>query len=198
MTIFSFCHQANQTPALINASSQIITVDSTLQDSIQCHIQLISDRHFSQFKSPAEIRFFTNDLIVDSIVEKNAEMISWYTIYGDSTDLVVHFGEGFGTTSLLLRFLDSTIHVYYFIASHEGQRFFRLNKKDSLMSQAEVPASNYKLYLAQKPDKTRKQPVYGYIEMKSSEYLVNQKSMLVKCHIEMKFYFRSQYKKFNF
>ena len=80
-------------------------------------------------------------------------------------------------------------------ACHPGQAYFRLHETDTVARRLAVPPVYYKLQLSQKPDTTNKPVVYGYIDMKSGDYFDKRNSLQPAQHAEMKFYFRSQYKK---
>jgi hypothetical protein len=175
----------------------ISIVDSSLKESLQSHLQFVSDRHFSRFKTPIEYRHFTESLLDDSLYQEDFSMSSWYSISHDTIDLVAHVGS-FETAALLLRFVGKNISVFYYRAPHSQQKYFRLNKTDTFSSQVEVPAKKYLLKLAEIPSIIKKQPVFGYIDMESSDYYDNRDSLEKSNSVKMKFYFRSQYRQFNY
>lgn len=196
--ILCCCRQTKKSPSSISFdTTKTFTLDSTLQDSIERQIQFVSDRDFSQFKTPIEFRFFSNDLLSDSIIQPDFRMMSWYSNNKDTIDLVAHVGE-FETSALLLRFIDRKPNVFFFRAPHERQNYFRINKKDSFENQIEVPPMRYKLELSQIPDTVNKQVVFGYINMESIDYYDKRDTLQQKNRIQMKFYFRSQFRKFDY
>ena len=178
-------------------NAKIFILDSSLQDSIKRQLQFVSDRYFSSFKTPIEVRYFLNDLLVDSIIETDFEMISWYSNKKDTVDLVAHIGE-FETSALLLRFINGKPNVSYYRAPHSKQKYFRANKTDTFTNQIEVVPTRYKLLLSQIPDSINKPAVFGQIDMESSDYYDKRDTLQQRHKIQMKFYFRSQFRKYNY
>ncbi len=201
LTIALCCCRQRQTSLgqVAKDTTQSVLIDSHLQDSLQKHIQLISDKHSSFFKTPIEARFFSNNVVVDSVIESDFEMSSWYSSRHDTVDLVAHVGE-FETEALLLRFVGGQPQpqVYFFRAPHERQTYFRLHNTDTFARRLEVPPVYYKLQLSQTPDTTNKPVVYGYIDMESQDYFDRRGSLQQTQHIQMKFYFRSQHRHFDY
>ncbi|HEY0057687.1 MAG TPA: hypothetical protein VGB56_01045, partial [Flavisolibacter sp.] len=117
----------------------------------------------------------------------------------DTIGLVAHFG-GLGTQALLIRFIGGRPTVWLFLAAHEVEHpgLFRINKTDSFSNQLEVPPIRYQLKLSEIPDTTNKQVIFGYIDMESGEYFDKRDPEEEKLKVRMKFYFRSQYRKFDF
>lgn len=191
-TAFCSCQQKKNTPSFVNVdTTKNVVTDNPLQDSVERHIQFLSDEYFSNFKTPIEVRFFSNGLLVDSIIKPDFFMMSWYSIRNDTIDLVAHIGQ-FETSALLLRFVDKKTMVFFLRAPHERQKIFRLNKKDPYTDMVEVPPVQYELKLSQIPDTVNKQVVYGYINMESKDYYDKRDSLQERKKIKMRFYFRSQ------
>ena len=180
-----------------NHNTKIFILDSNLQDTTKSLVQFVSDRHFSQFKTPIEVRYFLNDKLVDSIIQTDFGMISWYSNKKDTIDLVAHIGE-FETSALLLRFIDGKPSVFYYRAPHLGQNYFRQNKTDTFTNQIEVLPTRYNLILSQIPDTIKKPIVFGQIDMESSGYYDKRDTLQREHKIKMKFNFRSQFRKFDY
>jgi hypothetical protein len=177
-------------------AAESIEVDSTIQDTLKNHIQNI-EKFYSIFKTPIEVRFYSCGSIIDSIIQPDFIMVSWYHNHNDTIDLVAHIGE-LETQALLLRFIGRKIHVFFYRAPHENQHYFRINKTDSFSNQIEVPPVNYKLELSKIPDTVSKPIVYGFIDMESSDYYDKRDSLQLSHRIAMKFYFRSQYRTYDY
>jgi hypothetical protein len=191
--LISCQHQSNNQKKKIDS----IVIDSTFRDTVKHHIEFISDKYFSNFKTPIEVRSFTDGIQKDSIIQNDFQMISWYFISKDTIDLVAHIGN-FESIALLIRFLKNQPTPLFYRASHEkGDNFFKVNKSDTLRDQIEVYPDWYQLKLSEIPDTIKKQVIYGYINMKSGDYYEKRDSVEKKRSIEMKFYFRSQYRKFG-
>jgi hypothetical protein len=178
------------------ARTKTFTLDIAIKDTVQQHIKLHSNKYFSDFETPAEVRFFSDGVLVDSVIEADFHMISWYSSHKDTIDLVAHVGE-LETQALLIRFKYGTPHVYYFRASHDREKFFRLTKTDSFSDRLEVPSIYYKLILSAVPDSIQKPIVFGSIEMESGIYF-DKRDSLKKKKVQMKFYFCSQFRSFNY
>lgn len=176
--------------------SEFLVKDSSIIDSIKSKVQLVSDRTFSEFKTPVEAYDFDNGIIIDSIVEPDFDMLSWYHSHQDTISLVAHLGN-FETSALLLRFVKGKVNVSFFRAAHSGQKVFRIDQNNPFISELAVPPLRYKLKLTEIPDTTNKQIVFGYIDMESAEYFDKRDSLDTKHKIQMKFYFRSQFRKFD-
>lgn len=195
-SIFS-CQQRIKTfPNLAVSKDQIFVLDTALKDTIQRHIKLHLNKHFASFETPAEIRFFSDRSLVDSVIESNFRMVSWYSNHNDTIDLVAHVGE-FETQALLVRFIHGERpRVFYFRAPHERQRYFRLKKTDSFTNQLEVLPVSYKLEISVIPDTIQKPLVFGKIDMESGEYF-DRRDSLKREKVQMKFYFVSQFRQFD-
>jgi hypothetical protein len=178
-----------------STKNETFNLDTAIRDTVLRHVKLHSNKHFSHFETPAEVRFFAEGAVVDSIIESNFNMISWYRIYKDTIDFVAHIGD-FETAALLIRFLHGTPNVYYLRASHERQKYFRLTTTDSLSDNVEVPPVYYHLNLSVVPDSIQKPKVFGSIDMESGIYF-DQRDSLKRRKIQMKFYFCSQFRSFN-
>jgi hypothetical protein len=195
-----YCQQATKTsPHVKKDKVQLLIIDSTFRDTVKKNIQLISDKYFASFKTPIEVRFFSNGFLTDSIVETDFRMISWYSSRKDTIDLVSHIGE-IETVALLVRFISGKPTVLFFRAPHEvgGGSYFKIDKDDSLSHQIEVPPIQYKLELSKIPDTLNKQVVYGRIDMESGDYYDSRDSIEQKHRVQMSFYFQSQYRKFDY
>jgi hypothetical protein len=191
------CHRKPETSLNEGGSKDnIFTVDTALKDTVQRHIKLHPNKYFSDFKTAAEVRFFSDGSLVDSIIKPDFEMISWYSIHKDTIDLVAHVGE-FETQALLVRFISGVPHVYYFRAAHERQKYFRLTKTDSFTDQLEVPPVSYKLNLSAVPNTIQKPVVFGRIDMKTGIYF-DQRDSLRESMVQLKFYFCSQFRDFGY
>lgn len=198
MGLLTSCTQTVKPVFITNAdSSKTILIDTIVKDSVQKNIDVLSVRSYSYFKTPVIAYFFSNDQLVDSIIDQEYGMSSWYSIRNDTIDLVSHLG-GFETAALLIRFIKGTPSVYYFRAPHEDFKFFRLHQTDSLSIRVEVEPLHYKLLLSEIPDKERKQDVYGFIDMESNNYYNNRYGNETKERAKFRFYFRSQYRKFDY
>jgi hypothetical protein len=193
------CGQTATTLSHTKDKTQSVLIDSTFCDTVKQHIQFVSKKHFSQFKTPIEARLFTNEDQTDSIVQNDFSMISWYSSCNDTIDLVAHFGE-FETEALLIRFIKSKPTVLFFRASHEvkGSRYFKLAKTDTFTHKIEISPVRYQLKLSGIPDTTNKQAVYGHIDLESGVYYDKRDGGEQPHKVQMKFYFRSQYRKFAY
>jgi hypothetical protein len=181
----------------VKDNTKIFILDSRLQDTVKPLVQLVSDRHFSQFKTPIEVRYFLNDQLVDSIVQTDFGMYSFYSNINDTIELVTHIGE-FETSALLLRFVNSKPQVFHLRVPHSGQNIFKLNKSDTFTNQVEVPPIRYRLSISQIPDTINKPVIFGQIDMESLGYYDERDTLQEKHSIKMKFNFRSQYRKFEY
>ena len=177
--------------------SEFLIQDSSKIDSIKNMIHLVSNRTFSNFKTPVEAYYLENGTTIDSIIEPDFNMISWYHSHQDTISLVAHLGS-FETSALLLRFVKGKVNISFFRAPHSGQEVFRINKDQPFTSAVAVPPLRYRLKLTEIPDTTNKQIVFGYIDMESAEYFDKRDSLDKKNKIKMKFYFRSQFRKFEY
>ena len=171
-------------------------VDPAIQDTVIRQIKLRTNRHFASFETPAEIRFFADGLVIDSIIESDFHMISWYSVSKDTIDLVAHIAD-FETEALLVRFLHGTTSVYYLRAPHEGQKYFRLASTDPYSDYVEVPPVHYHLRLSAIPDSVKNPLVFGSIDMESGTYF-DQRDSLKRRKIQMKFYFCSKFRHFDY
>lgn len=191
------CKLKNKTtspPSTIDTNN--VVIDSSIRDTVARYIQFTSDRNFSYFKTPIEVRFISNDQVVDSIIQPDFNMTSWYYFNQDTVDLVAHIGE-LETSAMLLRFINGRPNVFFYRAPHLEQRIFKIKTTDSFSNQIEVPPLRYKLKLSNIPDSVNKAVVFGCIDMESSDYYNKRDSTEVRHRIQMKFYFRSQNRKFE-
>ncbi len=196
------CHCKRITETATNEKENdtfTVTIDSTLRDTLKRNIEFVSDRYHSAFKTPIEARFFLNDILTDSIIQPDFGMMSWYSSHQDTIDLVAHVG-GFETVALLLRFIGHKTTVWFYRAPHdtEGSKYFKINKEDSFSHDIEVPPARYKIELSEIPDTINRQVVFGHVSMESREYYDIRDSVEQKHKVKLKFFFRSQYKKFNY
>jgi hypothetical protein len=189
------CKQPATTVAKTQEDASII-IDGSLQDSLARHTQLKSGGYFSVFETPVEVRYLSNDVPVDSLIVKDFRMMSWYSARTDSIDLVAHVG-GLETEALLVRFVKGKPHVYFYRAPHSEQHYFKINKTDTFTSQIIVPPAHYRLQLSTIPDTLNKQVVYGHIDMESQPFFDKRDSAGPQ-KVSMKFYFRSQYRKYKY
>jgi len=197
--LFCCCQQQAKSLAQTKGSIKSVIIDSSLSDTIKRHIELISDNYFSAFKTSIEARFFTNGVQTDSIVENDFNMVSWYSSFNDTIDLVAHVGK-FETQALLIRFLKGQPRVLFFRAPHDlgGSNYFKVANSDTFTHKIEVTPFRCQLRLSEVPDTTNKQIVYGHIDLESGDYY-DKRDTVEKTHkVQMKFYFRSQYRKFDF
>lgn len=174
------------------SNSKIFILDSSLSDTSRQLVHFISDKHASQFKTAIEVRYYLDNQIVDSIVQPDYVMTSWYSAKNDTIDLVAHIGE-FETDALLLRFVSGHPQVFHYRAAHSEQNYFRFNITDSLTDQIEIPAIEYKLSLSQIPDAITKSVVFGQIEMESAGYYDKRDTVQKRHSIIMRFNFRAKY-----
>jgi len=171
-----------------------ITVDSTLRESLKSHVQLISDRYSSYFRTAVEARFFWSGQQTDSIIDDDFKMMSWYHDHNDTIDLVAHLGE-LESVALLVRVVKNKPSVFFYRAPHlPGRAFFKVNKNDAFTDRIEVPPVRYNLVLSEIP---HRQVVYGYIDMESGGYYDKRDSTGAEHKAQMKFYFRSQFRTFD-
>jgi hypothetical protein len=193
------CQQPTKTLSQTNDATKSIIIDSTFRDTVKQYIQLKSDRYISSFKTPIEARLFTGGLQTDSIIENDFHMISWYSNNKDTIDLVAHVGE-METEALLIRFLKGQPKVLFFRAPHdvEGSSYFRAAKSDTFTHKIEVTPVRYQLKLSEVPDTISKQAVYGQIYLESGNYYDKRDTTGQPYKVQMKFYFRSQYRKFDY
>jgi len=194
--LLSYCHETIKSSSTA-FENQSFLLDSSLRDTIQRHTQFIPGRHSSLFKTPINVKLYSNDLLVDSIIKPDFEMMSWYDSYKDTIDLVAHVGE-FETFALLVHFIKGKPIVFLYMASHEHQNYFRINITDSFSNQIEVPVTKFRLELSEIPDTIKKPIIFGFINMESADYYEKRDSLEKRLSAKMKFYFRSQYKKYNF
>jgi hypothetical protein len=154
---------------------------------------------FPEFRTPIEARFFANGLQTDSIIQNEFRMISWYSNHGDTIDLVAHVGD-FETEALLIRFLKGKPIVLFSRAPHdiEGSTYFKVDKADTFSHKIEVKPVRYQLKLSEVPNTANKQVVFGHIDLESGDYFDSRDSLEQRRKVRMKFYFRSEYRKFNF
>lgn len=145
-----------------------------------------------------QAQFYGNGRMLDFINANDYDMMSWYSIHKDTIDLVAHIGN-FETAALLLRFVGHQIIVRYLRAPHNMYAaYFKVNENDSFVNHIEVPPYNYILKLSSIPDPQQKQPVYGYINMESADFYDKRDTTGGKHKVKMNFYFRSQYRDFNY
>ena len=196
---FCCCQQQTKSLAQAKDTTQSVIIDSSLRDNVKRQIEFISGRNFSKFKTPIEARFFSNGLQTDSLIQNDFNMISWYSSHKDTIDLVAHIGK-FETEALLIRFMKGQPTVLFFRAPHdvEGSNYFKIAKTDTFTHKVEVTPVHYQLVLSEVPDTANKQIVYGHIDMESSEYYDKRDKVEQKHKVQMKFYFLSQYRKFNY
>ena len=185
--------------SFVNDSDHSIIVDSSFRDTVIKHIQFKSERYFSSFKTPLEARYFQNGIQTDSIITNGYDMMSWYSIRNDTIDMVAHLNH-FETAALLVRFLNGKQTVLFYRAPHElgDDKHFRVTKKQPYSYSIEVIPKRYHLILSEIPDTMNKQIVYGYIDMESGDYYDNRDSLEQRENIHMQFYFRSQYRRFDY
>jgi hypothetical protein len=171
-----------------------LIIDTSYRDTVKQRIQFISDRYNSVFSTPTRIYLYANGVKIDSIIESEFRMSSWYHLRHDTIDMVAHIGD-LESTALLLRFVNGQVTVLFFRAPHGEQRFFRANINDSFSSQIEIPPAYYKLILSEIPDTVNLPVIYGHIEMESGDYYDARDSGNLARRVFMDFYFRSQKKK---
>ena len=200
LTLLLCCKQSPQTsPRLIKDAQQSIILDSAFRDTVQKNIKSIPSKYFSTFTTPIDVRWFQNGLISDSIIDDNFDMISWYSLNKDTIDLVSHITE-MESQALLIRFIRNDICFFFFRAPHdtEGSRYFRRSKKEPFSHMIEVTPVHYQLKISEVPDTINKQVVFGHIDMLSGSYYDKRDSIERRKQIQMRFYFRSQYRKFDY
>ena len=197
--LFCCCNELPKTLPQGKTKIQSIIIDSTLRDTIIKHIEFGGGKNDFSFTTPIEARFFSNGQQTDSIIENNFSMISRYSSWGDTLDLVAHVGN-FETSALLIRFLKGKPSVFFLRAPHdiEESKYFKVNTTDTFSHSIEVKPVSYELKLSHIPDTIGKQIVYGQIDMESNDYYDSRDSAENKNKVHMKFYLRSKYKKFNY
>ena len=198
--IFLSCQQFKE-------KNQSIIIDNKIADKAKNKIRLFPDKDISYFKTRIFTQFYINDKLNNTINYDSSSMMSWYSISRDTIDLVVHIGDGFGTTALLLRFLNGSIKVMLLRAAHDPRPLFKLNQKDSFADIVEVPARKYLLQLSEIPNLNTKKQIYGFIDMESGDYYKKKESDdncekkdsgEIKNRYILRFYFKSQYRHFDF
>ncbi len=175
--------------------AEFLVKDSSTIDSIKSKIQLDSNRTSSSFKTHVEAFYLENGIIVDSIVESEFNMMSWYSSHQDTISLVAHL-DFFETSALLLRFVDGKVNISCFRAPHSDRALFRLDQNDPFSIALAIPPMRYKVQLSGIPDTINKPFVFGYVDMESLEYYDKRDSLNQKHNTRMKFYFRSQFRRF--
>lgn len=197
-SLFYSCQETGKpATSLFGDTTKIFILDTNLKDTAERRISFLSDKYSSYFNTPIELRFFSDGMLTDSVIELNFEMDSWYFNKKDTIDLVAHTGV-LESRALLLRFINQKPSVFFYRAPHGHQNYFKINKSDYFTDQIEVPPINYKLKLSQIPDTINKPVVFGYIDMESSDYYDKRDALQQKNRVQMKFYFRSQFKKFDY
>jgi hypothetical protein len=193
------CQQPTKTLPQTNNAKKSIIIDSTFCDTVKRHIQLKSDRYFSSFNTPIEARFFSGGVQTDSIIQSDFHMISWYSSNKDTIDLVAHIGE-LESIAMLVRVVKGQPTVLFFRAPHdvEGSKYFKVAKLDTFTHKIEVTPVRYQLKLSEVPDTLNKQVVYGQIDLESGDYYDKRDTTGQTQKVQMKFYFRSQYRKFDY
>jgi hypothetical protein len=191
-----------------NKKNHNIVIDDKIADTAKNNIIIPSDKNISDFKTKVFLQFYVDDKLIKTINEDNYSMMSWYSITNDTIDLVVHTETWFsGTSALLLRFINGSIKVMLLRAAHDPRPLFKLYQKDTLSDFVEVPATKYYLQLSEIPNLKIKQPIYGFIDMESSDYYkktengdsyIGKDSTETKNKNVLKFYFRSQYRHFDY
>ena len=177
-------------------TTKSITIDSSFRDTALKYIQFVSDEESSHFKTPIEARFFRNDICLDSIIEGAFDMHSWYSKFKDTIYLVAHISGTLETEALLIRFLHGNTTVYFYRAPHLAGRDYFKNKKDDVpVNELKVPPVRYDLKLSEIPDTINKQVVFGYIDLESDHYYDIRDSADHRHKVQMKYYFRSQFRK---
>ena len=200
LLLLGSCKQSLKTLRQLDSDTlQSVILDSALHDTVEKNIKYIPDRHFSSFKTPIEVRWLQNGLISDSIIDDSFDMISWYSINKDTIDLVSHITE-MESHALLVRFVGNEIYVFFFRAPHDtqGSKYFRKSKKDPFSHMIEVAPVRYQLKLSEIPDTINKQVIFGHIDMLSGCYYDKRDSVKRRNQLQMRFYFRSQYTKFDY
>lgn len=178
--------------------SRSFILDPTIEDSARKKIQFHPGRHFVEFKTPVEARFFLDGQLADSIVQPDYSTISWYRNQHDTIELVAHVSQ-FETAALLVRFVKGEPSVWYYRAPHdiEGSRHFRTRRTNTFAHEIEVAPISYRLKLSQLPDTVKRPLLFGYVEMESDSYFDNRDSVEQKHSAQLKFYFCSQYRQFR-
>ena len=173
--------------------SSYFTLDSNLHSSIKNEIQLISEKYYSVFTTNVNAKFYFGGNLSDSIMDNSRKLASWYSNSGDTIDIVVHT-RFFENEAFLVRFIGNKHNVYLYRASHDfGNKRLRLKLKDSLANFVEVPAVCSQLVLSEIPNISVRPVLYGHIKMTSGTYYDNRDSTLLPHHVQLEFYFRSQY-----
>ena len=177
-----------------------ILIESKIADTVKNNIILFPDEEISYFKTKRFSKFYVEDKLTGTINGDSSSMMSWYSIRHDTIDMVVHPGDYFGTTSLLVRFIKDSIIVMLLRAVDNPRPAFKLNQKDTFANFVEVPAKKYQLKLSAIPNAKTKQPIYGFIDMESEDYHTKNESSEseteknsteTKNRDWIKFYFRS-------
>jgi hypothetical protein len=199
LAIFICCCQQKKTLSQANEGSKSIIIDSAFRDTVKRHIRLISGRYFSSFNTPIEVRFFDDSLQTDSIIQSDFHMMSWYSLNKDTLDLVAHVGE-LESVALLIRVIKGQPSVLFFRAPHdvEGSLNFKVSKTDTFTHKVEVTPVRYELILSEVPDTTDKPVIFGHIDMESGDYYDKRDSVELTHRVQMKFFFRSQYRKLDY
>jgi len=61
-------HGTGTSSNVLATKNKTFTVDTSIKDTVQRHIKLHSNKYFSSFETPAEVRFFSDGTLVDSVI----------------------------------------------------------------------------------------------------------------------------------
>lgn len=191
--------QITNTALKEKTQNRSIIIDTSIIDSIKKEIKVFPNRSYSSFSSPTEVRFFSNGVQSDSIIEAQHFLASWYNINKDTIELVVHVTQ-FETEALLIRFVNRNPSVFLYRAPHDvgESRNFKINLTDSFSHSIEDAPARFDLKISEVPDSIRKPVVFGYMDMESSGYYDRRDATNRKQTAHMKFYFRTQYREFKY
>jgi hypothetical protein len=196
--LFYGCYRpSNTSTEFSEGSNKLIIVNSRLQDTVYKRLSSRRNQNFSDFSTLVEAHYYLGDALVDSLIEPDHAMMSWYTAHNDTVNMVAHLGF-FEPEGLLVRFIDGKPAVYFLRAPHEGQKFFKLEKSGQYTNQTKVQPTRYLVKLSAIPDPINKPVIYGYIDMESGDYYENRDTVDQKLKVQIRFFFRSQFRNFNY
>ena len=177
---------------------KITRIDNNIRHLAKENMRFISDRMFSQIKTALYVEYYTNDKQTDTFDQKDYSLISWYHQLRDTINLVAHIND-FETEALLLKIFRDTIIVRFFRCSHSTTKIFSLHRKGKLSACIEVPARKFNLIISEIPDTLSKQVIFGYIDLESDHfYQERHHKDRKRTRTSMKFFFRSQFRRFTY
>jgi len=200
LTAFSSCGQTKK-DTTING----LTIDPGIKTEVEKHIE--DSKEFDAFKSIMQV--YANPLLVESYendtlsfsstdVTKKTVFKSFYAWRGDTLSIDGAYGL-FGGTGFCINIKNKEARLFHMLSSDDFPTY-AYKEKDSLLDRLEVPCTNTKIVLSEIPDSTKKQIIYGYVALNSSDFYYTNGSEngheilpRTKARNNMKIYFRSGY-----